>query len=78
MNSIQENTRWYWEQLPQQNNIIVPTCTIVYPCLDVMIKIKKRVCNKNQELKTIQRRNICLTDSDHNFIPDKIKHIYTI
>ena len=33
-NCMQDNTKWYWEQSPQQNNIIVPTRTIVHPCLD--------------------------------------------
>ena len=33
----------------------------------------KSVCTKNQACKAIQRIPICLTDSDHDFILDKIK-----
>ena len=35
-------------------------------------------CNINQAGKAIHRRPIRLTDSDHNFILDKIKRRYTI
>ena len=37
---IQDNTKWYWEKSPQQNNLLVPTRTIVHPCLDVMTVTK--------------------------------------
>ena len=33
--SVQENTNWYWKQQPLQQTIIVPTRTILRPCLDV-------------------------------------------
>ena len=33
---MQENTNWYWEQKNQQQVIIVPTQTIVHPCIDVV------------------------------------------
>ena len=36
MNCMKDNTKWYWEQSTQQNNIIIPTRTIVYKCLDIM------------------------------------------
>ena len=35
--SMQENTNWYWKQQPLQQNIIVPTHTILHPHLDVII-----------------------------------------
>ena len=38
----------------------------------------KGVCSKNQAHKAIQGSPICLTDSDHDFILDKIKLIDTI
>ena len=43
MNCMEYNTNWYWEQSPQQNNIIFPTRTIVHPCLDItnITKVKK-------------------------------------
>ena len=34
---------------------------------------QKSVCNKNQARKAVQRRPICLTDSDRDFILDEIK-----
>ena len=83
MNCMQDNTKWYWEQSPQQNNIIFPTHTFMNPCLDVMtvteVKQKpKNLCKKNQPHKAIQRRTICLTESDHDYILDEIKRRDTI
>ena len=70
INFMQENTKWYRGQKPQQKNIIVPTRTIVHPCLDVTTITKekntKSVFNKNQEHKAIQRSTIYLTKSDHD------------
>ena len=34
--------------------------------------ITRSVCNRNQEKLTLQRHPICLTDSDHDYIIDKI------
>ena len=34
--SMQENTNWYWKQQPLQQTIIVPTCKILHPRLDVI------------------------------------------
>ena len=49
-NFMQDNTKLYWEQKPQQNNIIVPTRTSVHPCLDVTtvttLKNTKNICNE--------------------------------
>ena len=75
---MQEITNWYWEQQPLQHTIIVPTYTIIYPRLDV-VGIKdfqdtpKRVCNRIQAKKSIQRHPICLTDADYDYISDGIK-----
>ena len=35
MNCMQDNKIWYLEKSPQQNKMIVPTRTILHPCLDV-------------------------------------------
>ena len=35
--SVQENTNWYCKQKPLKQTIIVPTRTILHPCLDVII-----------------------------------------
>ena len=74
MNCIQDSTKFYWEQKPQQNNIIVPKCTNVHPCLGIIIvtkvKIPKNVCNKNQAHKAVQGSRIFLTDSDNDVLFD--------
>ena len=49
--SIQENSNCYWKQQSLQQNIIVPTRTIIHPCLGVVIitdiqDIPKTVCNR--------------------------------
>ena len=72
---MQYNTNWYWEQTSKQNTIIVPTCTIVYPCLDVMevTELKQtpnNECTINQTHKALQRCLISLTDSNHDYICD--------
>ena len=63
--------------------MIVTTRTILHPCLDVMKltevkQIHKSVWNRNQSHKAIQGYPICLTDSDHDFILDEIRHRDTI
>ena len=82
MNCLQDNMNWYWEQKPRQNNIIVPTQTIISPCLDVTtatkIKNTKIVCDKCQAHRDIQRSHICLTDFDNDLILYEIKLIDTI
>ena len=55
--SVQENTNWCWKQQSLQHNIIVTTCTILHPCLDVIIitdvqDIPNTVCNSNQAKKS--------------------------
>ena len=70
MDCMKYSTKWYWEQTQQQNNILVPTRTILHPCLDIMVvtevkEIPNSLCNRNQAHKSIQRHSICLTDSDH-------------
>ena len=79
---MQYNTKWYWEQSPKQNNVIVPTRKTVHPCLDVMrvteVKKPKHVCNRNQAHNTIQSHTMCLTDSSHDYIFNKIKRRDTI
>ena len=82
MNSMQDNTKWYWEQT-KEKNIIVPTRTIIHPCLNIMAvtylkQLPKKVCNRNQDYKVLQRNTIFLTDSDNEFILAEIKCIGTI
>ena len=80
---MENNTYCYWGQLKQHNNSIVPTRTILHPCLDVMSvtdanHITNIVYNRNQARKALKGHPIFLTDSDHNFIIYEIKHIDTI
>ena len=77
-NFIQDNSKCYWEQIQQQNNIIVTTRTIVRTCLNVLevTDVKQTpnsVCNRNHAHKVLQRHHICLTDSGHDFILDEIQ-----
>ena len=55
MNFMQYNTNWYWEKLPQQNNIIVPTRIVVHPCLYVIntmeVEKSKSVYNKTKHTR---------------------------
>ena len=65
------------KQQPLQQNIIVPTLTILHPRLDVVgitdiQDTPKNVCNMIQETKSIQRHTICLTDTDYDYIWYKI------
>ena len=41
-------------------------------------QLLKSVCNTNQARKDIKRCTICLTDSDHDYVIDEIKHGDTI
>ena len=74
---MQENTKWYQDQKKQQQVIIIPTHTIVYPCIDVVAvkyvhDITGIVCNKIQANKDLQRHHTCLTNSDKNYIIEEI------
>ena len=76
---MQENYSWYWKQQPLQHTIIVPTRTIIHPCLGVVIityvqYIPKNVYTRIQSKEAIQRRPICMTDSSYNYILDEIEH----
>ena len=68
---MQENTNWYCKQQPLQQNIIVPTRTILHPCLDDITimyvqDIPKNVCNSIQAKKSIQRHPISMTGADYD------------
>ena len=70
---MHENTNWHWKQQSPQQNIIVPTCKILHPCLDVVIitdiqDIPKTFCNRIQAKKAIKRHPICITDADYDSI----------
>ena len=70
---MQENTNWYWEQKNQQQVIIFPTRTIVHQFLDVMAvkdvyDTPKIICNRNQSKQALRKHNICMNDSDHDYI----------
>ena len=75
---MHDNTKCYWEQPPQQNNIIVPTRMFLWYDSNRDKNIKKLVCNINQSFKSLQRRPIYLTESDNEYILDKINGRVTI
>ena len=75
--SMQESTDWFWDQHPQQEVITGPTYITLHPLLDVIAityihDIPNSVCNRTQEKKSISRHPSCLTDSDYNYILEKI------
>ena len=50
---MQENTNLYWKQHSLLKNIMVPTRTVLHPCLDVVRitdvqDIPKTICNRVQ------------------------------
>ena len=64
------------EQKQHQQVIIVPTHTILHPCLDFMAvkyfhEIPRSVCNINQEKQYLQIHHIFWTDYDHDYILKK-------
>ena len=61
----------------QQQVIIVPTCNILNPCLNVIVikyihDMPRSVCNINQPKQDLQRHHKWLNDSDNNYIIDEI------
>ena len=73
--STQENYNWYWKQQSLQHNSIVPKCTIIHPCLDVIIityvqDVPKTVCDMIQAKKAMQGHPIFMTDADYDYILD--------
>ena len=75
--SMQDDTNRYWKQQPLQHNIIVLTCTIIHPRLDVVgiiyvQDIPKTFCNRIQAKTSIQIHPIFLKDADYYYILDEI------
>ena len=75
--SVLVDTDWCWNQHPQQHVIVVPTRTILHPRLEVNTvtdfhTIPTRVCTRTQAKKSISRQPILLTDSDYDYILEKI------
>ena len=71
---MKENIRWYWEIKPQQV-IVVPTRTIVHPCIFVIVvkylqDIPRGVINRNQSQQYLQRNSICSTESNNSYTID--------
>ena len=63
--------------------MIVPTCTILHTCLDVVRitdvqDISKTVCNRIQAKKCIQKNPIFITDTNYDYILDEIECQYKI
>ena len=69
--SYKKAKKGYWEQTQKQNIIVFPTCTIINPCLEIIVvkyfqDIPKSVCNINQSQQDLKISPICITDSDHD------------
>ena len=57
---------------------MVPTRTILHPCIDVIKiidvqKIPKTFCNRIQAKKSTQRHPIYMIDADYDYILDEIE-----
>ena len=75
---MQGKCNWYLKQQSMQHTIIVPTRTIIHPCLDVfritdVQDIPKTICNRIQAKKSIQRHPIFMTYVHYDYILDEIK-----
>ena len=75
--SVQVDTNWYCNRQPKQHVILVPTCTIVHPQLEVnavtyFYAIPTSVCTRTQANIYISRQPVCLTDSGCNYILEEI------
>ena len=63
--SKQEKKNWYRKHQSLQQDIMIPTRTILHPCLDVITiiyvqDIPKNLCNRIQARKSIQRHPIIM------------------
>ena len=56
LNCMQDNTNCYWKQSIQHNNIIVPTCAILQPCVNVTTLAKERKYQNVFAIKTKHAR----------------------
>ena len=76
--SVQEYINWYWEQQSLQQAIIVPTCTILHPRLNVVIircvqDIPNNFCDRPQAITPIQVHTIFMIDDEYDYIYDLIE-----
>ena len=77
MSYTKENTKLHWEQTQYQQITTVTTRTITNPCLGVVVVKEVQytpgsVYNKSQPLEDLEIRTICITDSYHDYIIDKL------
>ena len=57
--------------------MVIPTCTIIHPCIGVIVvryvkDTPNIVCNRKLARQDLQIRSMQTTDSDHDYILDKI------
>ena len=76
--SMQENTNWCWKEQPLHQTIMFPTRTILHSRVDVITiryvqHTPKNICNISQEIKSIQRHPIIMTDAGYDYILDEIE-----
>ena len=77
LSSMQVDIYWYCNQQPKHHVITVPTRTIIHPQLEVnpvtdFHAITKSICTSTQSKTSISRHPVCLTDSDYDYILEKI------
>ena len=68
----------YWKQLGTNQSVILSTCTIVHKFIEVsdiknVAVINIIICNKKQARQAVHRQPIFISDSEHDYILEKIE-----
>ena len=70
---MKEKKNWYLEKIQQQKIIFLTTNKIVNSCLDFIVvnyvqDIIRSVFNQNQACQALNRRPVCINESNHDYI----------
>ena len=74
---MKQKTNWYWLQLRTKHIVIISTCNIIYPCLDVSDRKKLQAFPglysiKNNDRLCIDNKNF-IADAYRDYILDEIE-----
>ena len=74
---MNSKTNWYWQHHGTNQSVLISTSTIVRPCLDLSVINNGADIPKSTRYKKlhqdVQRQPICIADTDHEYIIDKIE-----